>query len=199
MHSLPLNSFWRQHYPGFSTDTVFMSCVAEAVREPMKWQNTSNSFCPASSSSKQTGCLSDFLLCASLRMRALHLHLWAMGRAGDEEWCGCQLFSADRFLFVSHSTSTENCTRFTLSHAKVSIYLKERCQWCDGWVEDLILTLAHAQSERTVTVLFTAYMFPFYCEFLSINDILRPVGNVQGLWQKQWWNVLSKTIFRLVD
>lgn len=39
----------------------------EAAKEPMKWQNTSKSFCPASDNSKQAHCLSGHLLCAIQR------------------------------------------------------------------------------------------------------------------------------------
>lgn len=70
--------------------------------------------------------------------------------------------SADRFLFISCLPSTENSTRFTLSHAEMSIYLKERCQRFDRWEEDEIFPLADAQSATTHT----------WCSLYSLKVVL---------------------------
>lgn len=133
---------------------IYVRC-AKTTEEPMKWQSTSNRFYHASDSSRQNGCCpSGFLLWAILRKKLLllHLHLWAAGRAGDEEWCGCRL-----------CWQTASC----LSHAHCPLRtahdllsLKPRCPFTVSQGEmskvwqvrkDLIFPLADDQSANTYT------------------------------------------------
>lgn len=92
-----------------------------------------------------------------------------VGRGESRGWGVMWLsgLSADGFLFVSCSLSAENCTQFTLSQVELSIYLKDRCQRCDGWEKDLIFPLADAQPPHRLTVQSTSSMFLLCCEFLS--------------------------------
>ena len=85
----------------------------------MKWQGTSNSFCPTSDSNRQAGGLNDFLKIAQNKKRLLHLHLWAGGRVGEEDWCS--------WRFCQSTASCLSHTRHPLGRANDLLSLKLTC------------------------------------------------------------------------
>lgn len=137
MHSLPLNCYGDSIILN-SPPIQYLCLACQAAMEPMKWQNTSNNGCHAGAYNKQPGSLSLLtrLSWAILRKGPLHLHMWAMGRQGDEKWWDCHVCQLTR-VCVSRSRHPLRATDNSLSLAEVSIYLKESCQGYDGWEKNI--------------------------------------------------------------
>lgn len=79
--------FCRQPHPELSSDAALMSAAPECRRG----REMTKIFPIPQIFSQSVGFLDGCLPSVRLRKRLSHVHLWATGRAADEEWCRCQL------------------------------------------------------------------------------------------------------------